>query len=127
MRTAFPRTLALGLVSSLLGTVPAGAADSAKKPHSLEQRLQQLEDREQIRDLLAEYIRCLDSRDHATYAQLFAQDGELTFAQGHAKGPQAIRALMEDGEKRADPGRVAAMAGSVHLLTDVSIRVASTR
>jgi hypothetical protein len=37
--------------------------------------LQQLEDREQIRDLLAEYIRCLDGRDHATYAQPFAQDG----------------------------------------------------
>lgn len=49
-------------------------------PQKIEQRLQKLEDREQIRELLAEYIRCLDTRDHATYSQLFAQDGELTFA-----------------------------------------------
>jgi hypothetical protein len=108
--------------ASLLGcaliAVSAIAADQ-----KIEQRLQQLEDREQIRELLAEYIRCLDTRDHATYSQLFAQDGELTFAQGHAKGPQAIRELMEEGERKADPNRTAAMAGSVHLLTDLSIQL----
>ncbi len=96
-------------------------------PQKIEQRLQKLEDREQIRELLAEYIRCLDTRDHATYSQLFAQDGELTFAQGHAIGPKAIRALMEEGERKADPSRTAAMAGSVHLLTDLSIHLDGDR
>jgi uncharacterized protein (TIGR02246 family) len=100
-------------------SIPADAADQK----SVEARLQRLDDREQIRELLAEYIRCLDARDHATYSRLFARDGELTFAQGHAKGPQAIRELMEQGERNADPSRTAAMAGSVHLLTDLSIQL----
>ena len=104
--------------------VAYGSAAAQNQPsREVAQRLQQLEDREQIRELLAEYIRCLDSRDHATYALLFAKDGELTFAQGHAKGPEAIRKLMEDGERRTDPRRAAAMAGSVHLLTDLNIRL----
>ncbi len=30
---------------------------------------------------------------------------------------------MEGGERKADPSRVAAMAGSVHLLTDLSIHL----
>jgi SnoaL-like domain len=116
------RTLALSLtIGALLAADPKGTA--GKKQSSVEARLQQLEDGEQIRDLLAEYIRCLDSRDHATYALLFAKDGELTFAQGHAIGPEAIRKLMEDGERRTDPARAAAMAGSVHLLTDLSIQL----
>ena len=116
------RTLALSLtIGALLAADQKGNA--GKKQSSVEARLQQLEDRDQIRDLLAEYIRCLDARDHPTYALLFARDGELTFAQGHAIGPEAIRTLMEDGERRADPARTAAMAGSVHLLTDLSIQL----
>jgi hypothetical protein len=111
--------LGLLLLAGVILTVSASAADQK----GVEARLRQLEDREQIRDLLAEYIRCLDSRDHVTYSQLFAKDGELTFAQGHAKGPEAIRALMEDGERRAGASRTAAMADSVHLLTDVSIQL----
>ena len=109
----------------LIGATLCASAGSwaSAAPQKIEQRLQKLEDREQIRELLAEYIRCLDTRDHATYSQLFAQDGELTFAQGHAIGPKAIRALMEDGERKADPSRIAAMAGSVHLLTDLSIHL----
>jgi SnoaL-like domain len=109
------------LSAFLIGAMLAVSASAA--PQKVEQRLQQLEDREQIRELLAEYIRCLDARDHATYSQLFAKDGELTFAQGHAIGPKAIRELMEDGERKADPARTAAMASSVHVLTDLSIHL----
>ncbi len=108
---------------SLLLVVVLLLATNTASADTVEERLRQLEDREQIHDLLAEYVRCLDARDHATYAQLFAKDGELTFAQGHAKGPEAIRALMEEGERRTDPNRAAAMAGSVHLLTDLSIQL----
>jgi len=82
MRQPLGPSLVAGLL--LLGyplTNSASAADpksAGKKNHAIEERLRQLEDREQIRDLLAEYIRCLDARDHATYSQLFAKDGELT-------------------------------------------------
>jgi hypothetical protein len=44
---------------------------------SLEERLQRLEDLEEIRQLLEEYARCLDAGDHAAYAELFTEDGEL--------------------------------------------------
>ncbi len=62
------------LIAGAIFTIPCFAADQ-----KTEQRLRQLEDREQIRDLLAEYIRCLDARDHATYSQLFAAGGRVDF------------------------------------------------
>jgi uncharacterized protein (TIGR02246 family) len=62
---------------------------------SLEERLQRLEDLEEIRGLLEEYARCLDAGDHAAYAQLFTEDGELHAQLGEAKGREAIRDLLD--------------------------------
>jgi uncharacterized protein (TIGR02246 family) len=62
---------------------------------SLEDRLQRLEDLEEIRRLLEEYARCLDTGDHAAYAELFTEDGELHAQLGQAKGRQAIRELLD--------------------------------
>lgn len=60
-------------------------------------RLQQLEDREAIRQLLMDYGRFLDQRDFESFSNLFAQkDGEWNGGMGVAKGPQAIRRLMEE-------------------------------
>jgi len=70
---------------------------TAQKRESLESRLQKLEDREEIRQLLKDYGRFLDQRDFASFSQLFAEkDGEWIGGMGKAKGPQAIRKLMED-------------------------------
>jgi uncharacterized protein (TIGR02246 family) len=69
---------------------------------TLEVRLRQLEDREAIRDLLVEYARCLDAADHAGYANLFTEGGELNARLGQAKGREAIRALLDD-RLGADP------------------------
>jgi uncharacterized protein (TIGR02246 family) len=70
---------------------------------SVEQRLRRLEDLEEIRRLLEEYARCLDAGDHAAYAALFTEDGELHAQLGEAKGREAIRSLLDARLK--EPGR----------------------
>lgn len=58
-------------------------------------RLQRLEDLEDIRQLFVDYGHNLDSGDFAAYGALFADEGEVLLgAIGRAKGPAAIEALM---------------------------------
>jgi hypothetical protein len=69
---------------------------SGEKKGSAEDRLQRLEDREEIRQLLMDYGRYLDQRDFASFSQLFAEkEGEWVGGMGTAKSPTAIRNLME--------------------------------
>ena len=76
--------------------VPGYPADTVAQD-DLEQRLQRLEDREAIRDLLMEYGRTLDARNFKSFSELFADDGgEWNGGMGVAKGPAAIRKLMEE-------------------------------
>ena len=70
---------------------------AAENEEFIESRLQVLEDREQIRALLIEYGRTLDARDFKGFSGLFAKDiGEWNGGLGIAKGPEAIRKLMEE-------------------------------
>jgi hypothetical protein len=62
---------------------------------TVEERLQRLEDLEEIRQLLEENARCLDAGDHAGYAGLFTEDGVLAAQLGEAKGREAIRELLD--------------------------------
>ncbi|HEX4245111.1 MAG TPA: nuclear transport factor 2 family protein [Acidimicrobiales bacterium] len=58
-------------------------------------RLQRLEDLEEIRQLFVDYGHHLDSGDFAAYGALFADEGEVLLGPvGRAKGPAAIEALM---------------------------------
>ena len=70
---------------------------------ALEQRLRRLEDIEEIRRLLEDYARCLDAGDHAAYADLFTENGELHAQLGVAKGRAAIRDLL-DARLKGDDG-----------------------
>lgn len=84
-------------------------------------RLRRLEDREEIRDLLTSYADCLDRKDFAGYAQLFARDGTLVAQLGEATGPAAIQALLEanlSGTPTAASTRVA-----FHMLANPVIQV----
>jgi uncharacterized protein (TIGR02246 family) len=62
---------------------------------SLAARLQRLEDMEEIRTLLLDYGRFLDSRDLAAYSRLFAKDGEWVGGFGSARGPDEILTFMQ--------------------------------
>ena len=84
------------LVTVLLLPMHVLAVNSGQV-RGMEKRLQQLEDREAIRNLMMEYGRTLDARDFKSFSELFAQDdGEWNGGMGVAKGPAAIRKLMED-------------------------------
>lgn len=82
------------LVIVALTAVAAG--QKSGPANAVERRLQLLEDKEAIHALMMNYGRTLDSRDFAGFAQLFARDAEFVSGPGGpAKGPEAIRALLE--------------------------------
>ncbi len=91
---------------------------------TLEARLRQLEDLEAIRQLLVDYAHCLDSADHAGYADLFTEDGELNARMGQAKGRDAIRALLDDrlGDDPSAPRKTA-----FHLIGNPVIKLDGDR
>src|SRR5687767_9777901 len=87
-----PAMVARSILCCLLLTASAPAAAQSG---SVETRLRQLEDKEQIAQLLIDYGRHLDSRDLAAYAALFAADGEWVGGFGTVTGRANIRAFME--------------------------------
>lgn len=101
-------------VLALLGASVLAAADDK----SLAARVQRLEDHQEIQRLLVDYGRSLDARDFAKYASLFAKDGSWTGGFGTAKGPAAIKAMMDK-----DIGSTPAPRpnSTYHLLTNFAI------
>jgi uncharacterized protein (TIGR02246 family) len=85
---------------------------------SLAARLQQLEDTEEIRTLLLDYGRFLDSRDLAAYSRLFAKDGEWVGGFGSAHGPEGILAFMQKN-LGTGPNR----GNTFHILSNFEITV----
>src|SRR5215471_2301626 len=81
-------------------------------------RLQRLEDMEEIRTLLLDYGRFLDSRDLAAYSRLFAKDGEWVGGFGSARGPEEILAFM-----RKNLGTGPNRGNTYHILSNFEIVV----
>ena len=85
---------------------------------TLEQRLQRLEDLLDIHQLFIDYGHYLDSGDFASYAELFAEEGEILLSpMGRAKGRAEIEALMT----KTLGGRA---GESFHLVTSPVVRLA---
>jgi uncharacterized protein (TIGR02246 family) len=108
--------LAVAIVLNALAALPASA--QAPKPVSLEARLKQFEDREEIERLLLDYGRHLDARDFRAYSLLFAKDGEWQGGFGKVAGPAQIQAFMEKA-MGTGPNR----ANNYHLLSNFVITV----
>jgi len=84
---------------------------------ALEARLQALEDREAIRDLIARYGPLADSGDAQGVAGLWAEDGVYAIAGfGEAKGRAEIAALID-----GDNHRQLMADGCAHVLGPVAI------
>lgn len=116
------RNLLGGLqIASLLCCLGAAPLAGAAGP-SLQTRLQQLEDRAAIQQLLERYVEVNEARDFATYAQLFARDGELVIGTLRKKGPAEIRDFLTGAFTGAGASR-GPKPGSSHLLTNVRIQV----
>jgi uncharacterized protein (TIGR02246 family) len=81
-----------------------------------------LEDKDAIREVLAEYCFCLDDGRFAAMAALFAPDGTWHTAFGKATGRGDIEALADRVAKRAGP-----RPRGVHLVTNVVIKLDGNR
>ena len=82
-----------------------------------------LEDKDEIREVLAEYCFQLDDARFAEMAALFAEDGTWDTAFGTATGRAAIAELARDIRARAGEPRPRA----VHLVTNIAITLEGTR
>ncbi len=114
------RLFGCGLLAGMMLTPVLTRAAEHSGDKSLAARVQRLEDQEEIRTLLVDYGRSLDARDFVKYASLFAKDGEWSGGFGTAKGPAAIKAMM-DKEIGATPAP--RPNSTYHLLTNFAIDV----
>lgn len=111
---------ALGMASIALAIARAEHSGSSTAPD----RLQRLEDRAAIEELLVEYGRDLDHRDFPAYANLFATNGTWSGSIGTFTGPAAIQAAMEKAFQRRS-GSVP--PATFHLMTNFSVHVQGDR
>ena len=110
------------VLAGLLLLAPVGA--HAQGP-TLEQRLQRMEAESEIRRILVEYGAFLDSRNFAAYADLFAEDGEWVGGFGRFRGPEAIRAMLEENLGQPEPGFI--NKSNFHMLTNPHITIEGDR
>lgn len=82
------------LLMAVLVATPL-TATAQPQASSIKARLQRVEDDLAIRRILVDYATFLDSRDYASYADLFTPDGEWTNATSSHKGRAAIREMLE--------------------------------
>ncbi len=90
---------------------------------STEERLRRLEDVEEIRRLIQDYRRHLDTHDLVSYGLLFAADGEWIGGTGYGKSPAGITEMLTERLPARQPGP----QSSWHLLTDPVIIVDGDR
>jgi uncharacterized protein (TIGR02246 family) len=85
------------IATPLLGAVLGAAIVLFATPSRIDSaRLQQLEDRAAITELLTAYGTTLDRRDFTAFGQLFAADAEYASGPGEpVKGRAAIQAMLE--------------------------------
>ena len=123
MAKILKRSRVAGAVCLLMAWLAPGTMQAQRSAHSDRSsaaRIQRLEDIEEIRILLTDYGRFLDTHDLKGYSQLFAEDGEWVGGFGSAKGPAAIQALMEKNlgvTSKNKPG------STYHLLTNFVVDV----
>jgi len=85
---------------------------------SLQDKVQRLEDIENIRSLLVEYGQLLDKRDLGAYSRLFTDDGIWEGGMGKAQTPEGIEKVVRDGFSKLPPRE-----NDYHLMSSVDIRV----
>jgi hypothetical protein len=114
--------LAAILAVLLVGVGAASAAEPTQADFAaLQARVQEIQDRQEIAQLVVEYGHLLDTHDLVGYSNLFAREGEWIGGFGRAKGPKAILAMMNKyiGTAPFDPRNVKGF----HLLTNIVIHV----
>ena len=113
------RALAILFFLSLCFVFLAMAVD-ADGMSELNERVQRLEDRQAIRNLIVDYGMFHDHRDYRSLAALFAAEGEWVSGMGSGKGPAGVFQLMDDmiGHNPLPGG-----SGTFHVLANDRIGV----
>jgi ketosteroid isomerase-like protein len=126
MRISNPlRILTVAIAAGLVVASYAGirSAQASEKKASAEQRLQVLEDKEEIRQLLARYMHYLDHRDMVRYSELFTEDGIVLADQGKWEGRAAMQKMFAPKPATADKPASNPPAPMIHMVTDIVIHV----
>jgi hypothetical protein len=110
--------LALVLAGSVACSPNRG--DPGDSLTDLANRIQSIEDRQSILDVLVRYGRLLDEKDLVGYSNLFADDGVWEGGIGSATGPDGIQDMLETVFGRVDPGQYGA---DYHIMSDFEIDV----
>lgn len=94
--------------------------DRAESVADLAKRVQSIEDRQAVLDVLIRYGRLLDEKDLVGYSSLFADSGIWEGGIGSATGPDGIREMLETVFGRVEPGQYGA---DYHIMSDFEIDV----
>lgn len=123
MRTAYFRPLAVAVLA--VGFLAAAGPSTAQEASGLEARIEVLEAREAIRELIYAYGRALDTRNFKAFAELFeAEQGTWVGGFGSATGREAIFALMDGSLGHAEE---AIAPRSHHVFGNIVISVDGDR
>jgi hypothetical protein len=128
------RTRKLAAVAILSAVAIASALGRTKGADSLAARLQKVEDRQAIEQLLmGDYPRALDANDWAAYASLFTKDGTLIMNGGSTRrtGPAAIQEFFSARPAPAPAASTAPSACPVpagthrseHVVTNLTLQI----
>jgi uncharacterized protein (TIGR02246 family) len=109
------------IAAATLSKIQAQGGKSIEKK-SIEARLQALEDREAIHNLMIDYGRTLDHRDFAGFARLFTEDAEYGGGGGGGaiRGPEAIAKLLQDTFEKNPTG---VKTPNFHLFSNETIQL----
>jgi 3-phenylpropionate/cinnamic acid dioxygenase small subunit len=129
------RTTGLAAMAVLSLSTIGNTLGQNKSADSAAARLQRIEDRQAIEQLLmGDYPRALDSNDWAAYAALFARDGTLIMGGGSTKktGPAAIQEFFSARPTPAPPASAAPSPCPVppgghrseHVVTNLTLQLA---
>jgi 3-phenylpropionate/cinnamic acid dioxygenase small subunit len=117
------RTRANPLVLTLLGRGLIGFGRAAQQLRECDEMPTAIEEKDAIREVLAEYCFRLDDGRFAEMAALFTEDGTWETAFGKATGRAEIADFARGLRERADQPRPRA----IHLVTNISIALEGAR
>lgn len=131
-------TSALACVLALAGSaIGSSDATAAAAPGSMEARLQAVEDRQAIEQLMmADYCLALDRRLWKDYAATFTEDGELVQGKSVTRGRKAIEELMSqprppaagaDATPRPAPPPAGEFGATKHVVTNLNLKLDGDR
>lgn len=67
----------------------------ANTPSDLEKRMQQVLDKDEIRDLMSKYCHGIDKKDEKLFMSIWTEDGNYELPRGNGAGTEGIRQLVQ--------------------------------